>query len=379
LLLALAVAAVSFCSGCVPGVHPATYITDRSATLNGRVVSLRDYPAGSYWFEYGTTTEYGTETVARPVAFPNHRRVSQPVAGLAATTGYHYRVCVQDRDPQEGSRCSEDATFTTGPVGGRSGIAFTSNRDIFADEIYAADANGANPTRLTNNIVDDAAPAWSPDGTEIAFERDLDVFVMDASGSNQANLTNHQVSAQPAWSPDGTKVAFAGIRNGIDIIVINSDGTGETNLTNDPTLDINPAWSPDGQRIAFVTNPGDNADIWVMDAAGNYRTRLTTSAEDEFLPAWSPDGSKIAFTSTRDGNHEVYLIDLYGGTEMNLTDNPATDEHPTWSPDGSKIAFHTDRDAGNGEIYVMDPSGNNPTNLTNNGANDRQPSWSPRP
>ena len=129
-------------------------------------------------------------------------------------------------------------------------------------------------------------PAWSPDGTKIAFESrlggsTLDICVMNADGSNQTKLTNSAAEDfQPAWSPDGSKIAFESFqpetKNG-DIWVMNADGSNQINLTNSRAQEGGPAWSPDGSKIAFNWNPGYHDDIWVMKADGSNKTKLTES------------------------------------------------------------------------------------------------------
>src|SRR5207244_3679949 len=128
----------------------------------------------------------------------------------------------------------------------------------------------------------------------------------------------------PAWSPDGTKMAFVSNLGGNhDISVMNADGTNPTQLTNDLAQDEAPAWSPDGTRIAFTSNRGGNDEAYVMGADGSGQTRLTqTPGGDAGSPAWSPDGTKIAYTvavgvtsrtiwvMNADGSHPVQVTDL---------------------------------------------------------------------
>ena len=113
---------------------------------------------------------------------------------------------------------------------------------------------------------------------------------MAADLSSIGTLTTSGGDWDPAWSPDGTKIAFAsdGARalNHGDIFVVNSDGSGRTNLTNDPASDDLPAWSPDGTKIAFVSTRGGAHSIFVMNADGTGVTRLTNNAGYDGEPAW---------------------------------------------------------------------------------------------
>src|SRR6266516_3823951 len=128
-----------------------------------------------------------------------------------------------------------------------------------AGDIYVINSNGTGLTRLTTDPAYDASPAWSPDGSKIAFVSYRDgpaaIYVMNADGTNPVALTNHAGSdEQPAWSPDGRKIAFASNRDGhYEIYLMNADGTGVTRLTAGPDhYSAGPRWSPDGRRIAFT-------------------------------------------------------------------------------------------------------------------------------
>ena len=295
-------------------------------------------------------------------------------------------------------------------------IAFVSDRDR-NDEIYVMDDDGKNQRNLTNHPSDDYAPSWSPDGTRIVFMSDRDghvpkggvlpnfeIYVMDADGGNQQNLTNdpsHDIS--PAWSPDGKRIAFTSYRDGHDdaihgrptaeIYVMDDDGGNQQGLTNDLNDDRHPSWSPDGKRIAFSSERDGHfiadfigefeitsSEIYLMDADGGNQQRLTENRKNDWFPSWSPDGKRIAFSSDRKGNFvnfEIYVMDADGGNLQRLTENRVDDEDPSWLTDGKRIAFWSDKkgDFKNYEIYVMDADGGNPQNLTNHLRNDVSPAW----
>ena len=251
-------------------------------------------------------------------------------------------------------------------------------------EIYVMDADGSNPSNLTNNSAFDYGPAWSPNGSKIAFVSDdgnLEIYMMSLDGTNRTRLTNNTPIADfnPTWSPDGSKIAFAS-REGPNaaIYVMNADGSNRTRLTNNPTSDSGPAWSPDSSKIAFESYSGGNGntEIYVMNADGSNQVRLTTDPATDNCPTWSPDGAKIAFNSARDSNYEIYVMNADGTKQTRLTNISAQDACPAWSPKGSNIAFASRRD-GNDEIYVMDADGSNQVRLTNNPFADFRPDWSP--
>ena len=260
-------------------------------------------------------------------------------------------------------------------------LAFSSGRDG-NNEIYSMNADGTNPTNLTNNLASDSAPSWSSDGTKLAFVSNRDgnaeIYSMNADGSGQTRLTNNAASdSNPSWSPDGTKIAFRSGRDGNDEIYgMNADGSGQTRLTNNAAFDDTPSWSPDGSKIAFNSSRDGNQEIYLMNADGSSPTRLTNNAAFDFLPSWSPDGTKLAFSSSRDGNFEIYGMNADGSGQTRLTTNSASDFTPSWSPDGTKLAFYSQRD-GNFEIYSVSSSGGLATNLSKQpSSGDDTPSWS---
>jgi dipeptidyl aminopeptidase/acylaminoacyl peptidase len=240
--------------------------------------------------------------------------------------------------------------------------------------IFVMDADGSNQTQLTTE--EGTGPAWSPDGRRIAFASGrtgrYEIWVMDADGSNQTQLTDNESSDfSPTWSPDGRRIAFVSGRDGDrEIFVIDADGRNQTQLTFNDGWDENPAWSPDGQRIAFVYS----RKIFVMDADGSNQTQLTLSKWDND-PAWSPDGRRIAFASTRTPNWEIFVMDADGSNQTQLTFDGGL--NPAWSPDGQNIAFVSscDVDYWNPQIFVMDDDGSNQTQLTDNGGGS--PAWCP--
>jgi len=278
---------------------------------------------------------------------------------------------------------SPKGRFAPGVVGNGK-IAFESDRT--GNDIFTMNADGSNQTNLSNDPAFDEDPAWSPDGTKVAYTRSAnavpEIFVMNADGSGKTKLTSNQASDWgPTWSPDGTKIAFTrSIGGNYEILAMNADGSGQTNLTNNAAPDSDPAWSPDGGKIAFIRYINNHYAIFVMNADGSGQTSLNNGGGlGPLPPAWSPDGTKIAFTNNIGQNTEIFVMNADGSGQTNLTNNPAFDELPDWSPDGSKIVFRRMPGGSDGEIFVMNADGSGQTNLTNNPASDTDPDWQPVP
>ncbi len=225
--------------------------------------------------------------------------------------------------------------------------------------IYTMDPEGSMLTRLTNG--QDYRPHWSPDGTQIVFQRfssksiDSDIYVMNADGSDVRRLTQLGMAFQPAWSPDGSKIVFgSGLGRRSEIFVMSADGTDQMQLTHDQFADTVPAWSPDGNTIAFASGRHHNVDIYLMAPDGSDVRRITAARAKDLNPDWSPDGSHLVFHSHRHSNWNLYTILPDGSGLRRLTDRPAAEWAPAWSPDGTRIAFTSLRfDSGVEDIAVM--------------------------
>jgi len=117
----------------------------------------------------------------------------------------------------------------------------------------------------------------------------------------------------PAWSPNGTKIAFQSSRDGNpEIYVMNADGSNSTRLTENRANDEFPVWSPDGSKIAFISNRDGQQDIYIMNADGSNVTRLTDNSIREISLSWSPDGTKIAFCGYPPDESEpnIYVVNV---------------------------------------------------------------------
>jgi Tol biopolymer transport system component len=223
-------------------------------------------------------------------------------------------------------------------------------------ELFVINADGSGLRRLTRNAVPDGNAAWSPDGRKVAFlsRRDgtgADVFVINADGSDQRNLTRKPGNeVAPAWSPDGRAIVFSAVPPGQplwvggsrsasgpyrDVYVMNADGSDQRNLTHTTDAEEWAAgWSPDGRTIAFAAYDGQSNRIFVINADGSGKRALTHELTPETFMSWSPDGRKIGFFDAG-----ISVVNTDGSGLRRLARNVAFQGGPSWSPDGRKLIF----------------------------------------
>jgi Tol biopolymer transport system component len=116
---------------------------------------------------------------------------------------------------------------------------------------------------------------------------------INSDGTAQTKLTNFDTymrwqDQDPAWSPDGSKIAFSENQGGVGVFVVNADGSGQTRISDYPASDRNPAWSLGGSKIAFESDRDGNYEIYVMNADGTAQHNLTNDGAYDRDPAWSP-------------------------------------------------------------------------------------------
>ena len=233
-------------------------------------------------------------------------------------------------------------------------IVFVSNRDGNY-EIYSCNADGSNITRLTNTPADyEAWPAWSPDGTRIAFTSGANLFIMNADGSNVVQKTFANVGAlNPAWSPDGSRIAFS---DGGAIMIIDLANDTISYVPNAVTasdyISPTPAWSPDGAKIAFESDmiyPNfyyGASDIFTVSPDGSGLTNLTPQPwHNDYVyifPSWSTNGTKLSVTLLQFPSQNSIAVMNADGTGLTIIKTIETVYTPTrtsWSPDGTHIAY----------------------------------------
>ncbi len=180
---------------------------------------------------------------------------------------------------------------------------------------------------------------------------------MAPDGRDKRNLTRSPDVADwsPAFSPDGSLIAFMSMAGGApEVWLIERDGADMRQLTRAGELSEYPTWSPDARFLAYGGVRGGNFEILRTAVDGWEEQNLTRSPAKDQWPAWSPDGKSIAFMSDRDGGEDVFVMPASGGGARNVTRTPELYEsHPTWTPDG-RLSFLRHGESGPVSVRVVD-------------------------
>jgi len=200
--------------------------------------------------------------------------------------------------------------------------------------VQNVDGTGA---RVVAPLGTSGAPAWSPDGRQIAFLQRDALWLMDADGSNPHSLSlGLPVNTRIAWSPDGKKLAV-GTGSPSRIAIVDLASLAYSYIGPASAQQDHPAWSPDGRQLVYAMG-GANA-LFVANADGSEARQITTCIHPEcsrdLEPAWSPDGAYIAFVRYAPGSkqgaaQQVYVVPAAGGDARQITNGAEGHAFPSW-------------------------------------------------
>ena len=281
------------------------------------------------------------------------------------------------------------------PPGDRGDIAFASDRAGNYD-IYTLDPGTGSVAVAVQTAANERAPAWSPDGTKLAFVREnastctplscWDLYVRDTVANTTTKLTSFGAGSQlfdTTWSTDGTKIAFTKMdtvaANDVYVVPVNGS-TGPVQVTATSVAESSPDWSPDGTKL--VMSNGGHLFTIASSAVAGTPTQVTLSGAPPAYAkdvSWGPDGrfafvggvSKFApisiYVANGDGTDAAQVWNAGGGT-INT---------PAWAPDGSRITFAYVASGTNYEIGVLRLCNGAVNYPAPNAATDIDPNWQP--
>lgn len=273
--------------------------------------------------------------------------------------------------------------YLTGERGvARSRIAFVGDA-TGSKEVYVIDYDGARLSRVSNLGSISISPAWSRDGTEIAFTTfasgnpDL-VRVKVGSPDAIAVSARPGINSAPVWHPDGRRIAAAlSFEGNTEIYLMDKNGKNLERLTfQERSIETSPTFSPTGNQMCFVSDRTGQTQLYLMDSDGaNVRQLVSLNGMCD-SPSWSPDGDWIVFVARVDPVFDIFRVRPDGRDLVRLTADSGSYENPRWAPDSRHVVYAR-REGGSRKLYVMAADGSGKRQLTWSHGDQYNPAWSP--
>ncbi len=250
--------------------------------------------------------------------------------------------------------------------------------------LIVADADGENTHVVAESREPLMSPAWSPDGTSLAYvsfeSRFSAIYVQTlATGERHRVAAREGINGAPAWSPDGLKLAFTGsTRDGnVDVYVCTVSSGQIQRITDDPAIDTEPVWTVDGRGLYFTSDRSGRPQIYLLSplVAGQKPARVTFEGPYNARARVSSDGSQLAVITQDQGAYRLAAVDAKSGQGRVIT-RGTLDLSPSFAPNGQSLIYST-RERGRGVLATVSVDGSISSRLSAPEGDIRDPAWSP--
>ena len=255
------------------------------------------------------------------------------------------------------------------------------NRQGKSFRLIVADSDGYNEQTVLAQNEPIMSPAWSPDGSHLAYvsfeNGHAAVYVQSLYTNQRMLLADFRGSnSAPAWSPDGKQLAVVLTRDGSSqIYLLRPDGSGIRRLTFSDTIDTEPNFSPDGQYLLFTSDRGGSAQIYRMPVNGGPEERMTFGDGTNYSPRHSPDGKGFVYTHRSNGMFYIAMQDFQSGQVEILTAG-GWEKKPSFAPNGKLILFASEA-RGRGILATVSSDGRVQQHMFTQSGDAREPVWGP--